>query len=134
MIRRLVKLFNRHGPCRGITIYRFGRYTCELWFCPPRYQIEEHKHPNEDIELMFLAGDSLFISRSADKDITQKYYAISFKDTFKHFTVKAGDFHSFVVSNSWLVFLNFAKWRDGIKPTSAANDFKLKNNYGTRLS
>ena len=124
-----MNLFNTHGPCRGISLLRWGNLTMELWFCPPGYRIEEHSHPHEDIELVFLWGEALFKSTSKRKgNLSQSFYATSPHDTLKHFTVESGDVHSFVVSRKWLVFLNIARWKDGYIPTSAAKDFQVTLN------
>lgn len=73
---------------------------------------------------MFLWGSALFSSRSVAKGGKEQiFYAHSPGDSLKHFTVKAGDFHTFAVSNRWLVFINFSEWLNGFEPTSAADDF-----------
>lgn len=127
-----MKIFYKHGPCKGMTLFRWGRFNIEIWFCPPRFQIEEHRHPSQDIELMFLYGDA-FISRRHKDDPYghyQMYGTVKFPyDTFKHFTVLAEHFHYFTVNEKWFVFLNISKWRKGHKPTSASVDFELSNNF-----
>lgn len=42
---------------------------------------------------------------------------------FRSFSVKAGQIHWFTVSSLPLIFINFATFIDGKKPTSAAVDF-----------
>ncbi len=73
---------------------------------------------------MFLWGAATFSSFSAAKyGRKQTATVISPKDIGACFTVECGDYHTFSVSDRWLVFANFAKWKQGVTPTSAAVDF-----------
>ncbi len=117
-----MKLINRHGPCRGITLFRLFSYNIELWFCPKGYTIEKHSHPKEEIELMFIKGDTTFYRLSSFGEV--QYYIPAWTDIFQTFSVKPGQVHWFSVSNKSLIFINFSRFIDG-KPTSAANDFQL---------
>lgn len=120
-------LFRRHESCVGLLLFKWNQKTAELWYCPKGYIIAEHSHPDEDIELMYLMGSTSFYRRRpfgfklADS-ITPCWWNI-----FKRFTVPAGWSHWFVVGKLPLIFINFATWRDGVKPTSASVDFKLTN-------
>ena len=118
-----MKLFNTYGPCFGISIYQRNQLSVELWFVPPQYEIPAHSHPNEHIELYHVYGRSLF-SRECPID---KRHRCAMMDTFswlQHFTVPAGWNHWFSTTKTWLIFFNVAKWKDGVKPTSASEDFK----------
>ena len=123
----------RYKECWGLRLARFGRNLIEIWFCPPRFEIEEHMHPQERIELFFLFGKKTFFSR---RDIvTNKVDSavVSFpRNIFKRFTIMPYHAHYFKVSSTWLVFLNWERWRKGCKPTSAAEDFKLTNYYAKK--
>jgi hypothetical protein len=116
-----MKLFNKHEKCFGISLWRFGNRTAELWFCPPSYQIEEHCHPNQDIELMFISGCTVFKRRKSLNSEEEGIAVCSPFDTFTKFTVSRGYYHHFSTGCNWLVFINFARWYT--TPTSAAIDF-----------
>jgi len=118
-----MKLINRHKGCWGITLYRWKRKTAEIWFCPPNFQIEEHTHPQEDIELMFLLGDAAFCRRKTPSSQPEELHVVSPWWTFTKFSVKRGYSHWFNTSTRLLIFINFAKWY--CEPTSAATDFQL---------
>lgn len=114
-------LFNRHGPCIGLTLFRFARWNIELWYCPKKYEIELHSHPNEHIELMYLFGKTTFYR---DKGISTECFKPKWYHIFRTFSVKPGQLHSFSVSNCPLIFINISKFLQGHKPMSASVDFK----------
>ena len=119
-------IFESYGPCRGIKLFRFGRYTLHLWIIPAGYTIPEHSHPNEDIELCLLKGSNTFLYRRKSSDLPVESAFVSFpRHCGRVFTIPAGYSHGFSVSKSRLIFLNFAKWKTGVKPTSASVDFQL---------
>lgn len=118
-----MKLFNRHESCVGITLWRFGQLNIELWYCPSGYTIKEHSHPEEDIELYYLFGNSHFFRKSPSGTTEVAVPHIP----FKHFTVKAGWSHWFTVSRLPLIFINKATFKREFKPKSASVDFKSSN-------
>lgn len=122
-----MKLFHSYGPCRGITLFSWGRLNIELWYAPRNYEIVEHKHSNEDIELMFLFGKSTFFRRKF-KTMPEESVNVSFpRSLFKCMTVPAGYFHRFTVNRfSPLVFINIERWKPGVRITSASMDFQLE--------
>lgn len=123
-------LFNRHEKCVGLTLWRFGRRNVEIWYCPRGYEIKPHSHPNERIELMYIFGKTTFFRRKPDYNFAGYWLPQeeSFKPKWYHifrcFTVDYGQIHWFKVSNLPLIFINFSKFWQGYKPTSAAIDFK----------
>lgn len=121
-----MKIFHKYGPCRGMTLFRWKNFNIEIWFCPSYYQIPEHKHPNEHIELMFVyGGDTLFVRRESLKSPNETLAVRFPQDIFKKFTVKPNHYHWFSVSKHPLIFLNISHWINNVKPTSAAYDFEL---------
>lgn len=123
----------RHERCIGISLPSIGRWKLEFWFAPAGYRIAEHTHDQEDIKLVLLFGHNiLFHRRKRDELLGESYFA-RFKNIGRVFTINAGDSHWFEVSNWPLVFLNIERWKDGVKPTSAAHDFNLTKvkQYGT---
>lgn len=119
-----MKFFNRHKRCFGFMIYRWNRFTVELWFVPPRFTVDEHSHPNEDIELYHVHGKCDFVRRRGVLHSCDSVSMPSFS-MLRHFTVPSGWNHWFSTTDSWLVFFNVAKWK--VEPTSASVDFKLKH-------
>lgn len=117
-----MSLIRKHESCVGLLLYKFGQYTAELWYCPAHYVIKEHSHPQEDIELMFLYGSTIFFRR---KDEQEDSFVSKWYHCFKCFSVPAGWSHHFLVGRRPLLFINFAKWKKGITPTSASVDFQL---------
>lgn len=128
-------IINRHEDCVGITLFKWGQRRIELWFCPSGYKIEEHSHPQEDVELMFLYGNTLFCRQKTDgKTPVESYYAQFPGDFGRVFTVKHDDSHWFNVGNKPLIFLNFQTFLKGYQPVSAATDFKPKEVYARTIN
>ena len=119
-------LIRHYESCVGLLLYKVGQHTAELWYCPAGYSIKPHSHPQEDIELMFLYGKTTFF-RIKSTESTMQYYKPKWYNIFRSFSVKAGWTHWFTVGKRSLVFINFAKWKVGVVPTSASVDFKLTN-------
>lgn len=117
-------LFRTYDSCKGVLLYKFGQYTAELWYCPAGYKIPEHSHPNEEIELMFLFGNTVFYRRPSTAE-TEQSFIPKWKHIFCCFGVPAGWSHRFSVGRLPLLFINFAKWKAGIIPTSASVDFTI---------
>jgi hypothetical protein len=126
-------LFNRHESCIGLTLFRLWRWNVELWYCPKGYRIKPHSHPNEHIELMFIYGRTTFYR--IIKWTTHTVFGDVYGDHVQHykpkwyhvgrtFSVKPGIVHYFEVSDRPLIFINFATFTKGHKPTSASVDFK----------
>jgi len=117
-------LIRKYESCVGLLLFKFGQRTVELWYCPAWYEIKEHSHPQEDIELMYLFGKTIFYRRKAaarsEEQFNPRWYHV-----FRRFTVAAGWSHRFDVGDRPLVFINFARWKVGVKPTSASVDFQL---------
>lgn len=115
------KLINRHEKCWGIVLFKWRQKFIQLWYCPAGYNIQPHSHPEEDIELMYIAGTTTFtrVINLRAQSFTPKWYHI-----FQTFSVKAGTYHYFKVSKWPLIFINFSTFKKGFKPKSAAIDFK----------
>jgi hypothetical protein len=135
MISFVMTILNRHRDCIGLTLFRWKNFRLELWYCPKNFVIEEHCHPSQDIELMYLYGETTFCRR---KIINNKMSEIapfeaidvSFPKYFgKKFTVSHDDSHWFSVRNKPLIFLNFQRFLPGKIPVSAAVDFKESKDY-----
>lgn len=120
-----MKFIHHYEGCISLTLFRWGSRNVEIWFCPANYKIIEHKHPNEDIELMFIYGDAEFARRKNIEDVSEVFKASFPRHLFKLFSVKAGHYHYFTVSKRPLIFINFSRWLNNTKPTSAADDFEV---------
>lgn len=113
-------MFQKYGKCRGMTIFRYKQYNAEIWYAPVGTVIPAHKHPLEQIELMYLFGSGWF-SRIMNGTIE----SAKAKWPFSCFTVPKGVVHWFLVGNWPLIFINFSRWTDGHKPTSASVDIEM---------
>lgn len=111
------------GPCKGWLLFAIGKYKIELWCAPLCYTIPVHKHPNENIEIMFLLGKNVIFGRT---DVGSLCLS-SPKNTFRCMTIKHFHEHFFATGMSKCWFLSFAKWVG--KPnemTTANNDIIFK--------
>lgn len=121
-----MSIFRKYDTCRGILLFKWGQLTVELWYCPAGYVIPEHSHLDEDIELVYLMGQSTFYRRQSF-GAEEESFKPRWKHFLKSFTIHRGWSHRFDVGLVPLLFLNVARWRSGVKPTSASVDFKLTN-------
>ena len=112
--------------CYGFRLYTINKYQAELWYCPKGLAIIEHKHSNEDIELMFLFGHNTTFYRRHSISRLLEFATMKWYNIGKTFTINNGHYHSFSVSKLPLVFINFETWLNN-KPTSACDDFELLN-------
>lgn len=116
-------LFNRHESCFGMTLFRCGQRRAEIWFCMPGYEIQEHVHMREDVELMFLFGSGTTFYRRPITTGIAEWFSPRWWNIFRCFSVKSSDSHWFSVSRWPLVFINFQRFHKGFTPASAAIDF-----------
>jgi hypothetical protein len=107
--------------CKGLLLFKAFGVTIHLWYCPTGYQIQKHNHPNQSIELMFLYGDTVFHKISNGLERSIRVLGIS----CRCFTIRPDEVHWADKTKRPLVFLNFAKWKKGVSPTSASRDFNL---------
>lgn len=119
-----MSVFNRYEKCFGITLYRFGQYRAEIWFCPSSYKIVEHSHPHENVQLMYLFGSTRFYRRDLNNGIVESVKA-GWRMLFKCFTVKYYHSHWFEVGGWPLIFINFQHFLPNTTPRSAAKDFEV---------
>lgn len=119
-------LINRYESCFGITLYKWGQYRAEIWFIPRNYSIVPHRHPSEDVELMFIFGRTEFFRQSI-RTWKIESLATTWKCFGQCFSVMNYHYHSFKTTNWPLVFINFQKFLTGCKPKSAASDFITKD-------
>lgn len=119
-----MNIIRHHESCVGIQMFKWNQHTAELWYCPAGYNIQKHSHPNEDIELMYICGQTTFY-RQWHAESIEESFAPRWYHVFRSFTVPPNWPHRFSVGKWPLVFINFAKWKVGTKPTSASVDFEL---------
>ena len=118
-----MSIINRHGPCFGITLYRWFNTRAEIWFIPKNYTINEHTHPNEDVELCFIAGRTDFCRRNLYTDKVESAVT-TWRSLFTCFSVKHYHSHWFRTATYPLIFINFQTFIGNHTPVSAAVDFK----------
>lgn len=117
-----MSIFNNHGPCKGITLFRFFQLRAELWYIPAYFNITEHSHPAEDVELIHLFGSSTFYRRDLNTGLKESVNVRMFSG-FKKFTVKHFHSHWFSINSMPMFFINIQRFLPGCKPVSAAVDF-----------
>ena len=118
-----MSIFNSHGPCRGITLYSFKNKRAELWYIPANYKIIEHTHNQEDVELMFVFGKTVFYRRNLETSEVSLATS-TWKMFCKCFSVKHFHSHWFSTSSWPLFFINFQTFLPGNIRKSAAVDFQ----------
>jgi hypothetical protein len=121
-------IFHRYDYCRGLTLWRKGQRNVEAWWCPSGYEIIPHSHPNETIELIPLFGWATFHRQKkvAGEWLPAESVVVTPRRWFRKHTVPMGCLHWFTVGRRMpLIFLNVSVWRDGVKPTTAAEDFEV---------
>jgi len=116
-----MSLINKHENCIGLTLFKWNQRRIEIWFCPSGYQIEEHSHPSEDVELVYIFGNTIFFRRN----LLNGKYEEGKPKFLQKFTVMHFHSHGFTVGRLPLIFINFQKFLNGYKPMSAAKDFLI---------
>ncbi len=114
-------MLKKYESCIGITLFKFRKICIEIWYFPSHYEITPHKHPRENIEVLYIFGSAVFYRISPETNEKQ-----SAKMNFipRFLTVPAGWIHGFRVSKFPLIAINFAKFIDG-DATSASEDIIL---------
>jgi hypothetical protein len=112
-------LINHFKTAWGITLWRWGKFQIELWYCPTDCVIEPHTHDKQDIKLTFLFGRKVFHRQYKNQPIE----SIDTKHVkFGHtFNIPAGTLHWFDKLDKPLIFFSREWWTE--KPTSAAIDY-----------
>lgn len=107
-------MIKRHNGCRGLTLWRWGRFQIELWFAPKGEVIEPHIHSRIDSSIVFLVGS--MVGTIGGKTGLLEWPA----DCFRRFNVPAGVKHSATIT-AFCMFANVERWKGDV--TSAADDF-----------
>lgn len=126
-----MSIINYHESCVGIVLFKWRQKFIQLWYCPKGYEIKPHSHPEEDIELMYLFGSTVFYRQNQNINYiirgwldNPESYKPKWYNVFRRFSVPANTKHWFIVSKWPLIFINFSTFSEGNKPKSAAVDFK----------
>ena len=102
-------LFLRFDTCFGISLFRWRRWTSELWFFPPNYKLVEHTHNHEHVETVHIWGQSSFYRRPTTREHPEGIET-NFRTIGKFFTVPKGWSHWLETKTGWLVVMNICKW------------------------
>ncbi len=122
-------IIQRFEGCVGIRLFRTRKFNVELWYIPPRFRIKEHYHPNMDIEILYLWGDTTFY-RNDNKKKEYLAFNTTWRNMFKLFTIKHYHSHYLCNFSKPLIFINFSKWIRNSKPQSASIDIEFsKEDY-----
>ena len=108
-------MFQRHNRCRGLRVWKWGRWQVELWFCPRGEHIEPHVHKKIDSTIFFIAGH--MTGRIQERIGNLDWPA----DSFRRFDIPAGVEHEARIG-SFCIFANFERWKSD-DVTSACDDF-----------
>lgn len=119
-----MSIFNSYGPCRGITLFKWGQWRAEIWIIPSYYKIIEHSHPSEDVELVHIFGRSVFYRRNMKTGMMESVEVPPWSKLRK-FTVRSFHTHWFDTCKTPMIFLNIQHFLPGHKPKSAADDFAI---------
>jgi quercetin dioxygenase-like cupin family protein len=95
----MCKWFHRVGKCAGVTVWP-GRTRVEVWLC--RGTVAEHRHPEQRVEVMMVAGRARFWRRPNIE--AGEVQAVRW--LWKWLTVPAGWAHGFEVESRWMVSVN----------------------------
>lgn len=107
-------MIRRHNRCRGIRLWKWGRFQIEVWFCPKGEVIETHAHQHIDSKIIVLYGGMW-------GSIGNR---VGSPRRFKAFEVPAGVRHGAAISDyQCCIFANVERWKNGVDVTSAAEDF-----------
>lgn len=110
-------MIHRHNRCWGISLFRWGKYQIEFWFCPKAEFIQPHVHLNVDSKIVYLGGNMLGTIGSRTKQL-------GWKDIFHCYPIPRNTVHSGVITGLFCCFLNVEKWVSKKAITSAAIDFE----------
>lgn len=114
-----------YGKTLGIVIDRNDCFQTELFIVPNSVElIEYHNHPNVDSFEMHISGDFVFEINGVKYPSSPEVVHLNQK-TLAY--VAAEDIHG-AIWNSSGAFLSFQYWKNGVKPTSVIEDFKLDEN------
>jgi hypothetical protein len=110
-----------------MTLWSWGQRRAEIWFCGPNYEIKEHRHPNEDIEIMYLFGSANFYRR--DINTGEAFFKpMTWRSFMRKFTINNFHVHWFSVGRWPMIVISFQRFLKGAKPVSAASDFLTQIN------
>lgn len=116
-------ILTRYGPCWGLTLWRWGRRKVELWYAPANYETPEHRHDLSDSEFTILWARDRVIYRVID-GMVQSYRANTPGVWGRWLSVRAGTPHAFKAGATFMLWLVVQRWREGVKVTSVAEDFR----------
>ena len=101
----------KHKRCRGIRLWKWGRFQIELWWFPQSEEIEPHVHKHIDSNIVLLYG--VMSGNIGGQN--------GFPRTWKGYPVPAGVIHSAKAYTN-CIFINIERWTSD-DVTSAAVDF-----------
>lgn len=116
-----MRIYWNYRGAYGIQLFRIFNYTCALWYIPSDVTLGKHCHPNQHIEILLLAGGGCRFSRiKVDNEYDIK---TTISRNFKSYTTPDGYYHQFSDRKGAIVYMNFIKWLNGIKPSHPKFNF-----------
>jgi hypothetical protein len=115
----------RYESCRGITVFKFGRYKLDLWFAPADYSVKEHTHPLSDGKFWVIFGHNRVIWKYRRNNLVERVsYTLKFPQCLLHvLRVRGNEPHGFEVGSTSMIWFCLQKWKRGVNVTSIIEDF-----------
>ena len=113
-------MLTKFQRCRGLRLFRWGRFQIELWYCPAKELIPWHCHPNIKSTYVHLRGTVNWHKKFEDS-ILSKEKLLTNRNFGFTYTLTENVYHA-AYTFTPLLFLNIERW--ACTPSSAAIDFK----------
>jgi len=117
----------------GLTLYRQKDLQVQLFIFPPCSEVPPHVHPNMDSFEAYMGGEPLFQIdgiKTDHHDKLENFDTLEDKDAFynqlflKSFRITEKTLHHARFGKKGGAFLSIQHWKNGVKPTSPADDWK----------
>lgn len=125
----LSKIINKYENSFGIVLWSFKQKRIEVWFFPKCFWIKPHKHPDENIEVIYFGFTTTEFYRKKEGQDIEKFIARWPQHMFKKLSVPHGVTHWFNCGlHLPLIAMNISTFLPGKQNRSAADDFQLVDN------
>jgi len=117
----------------GLTLYRQKDLQVQLFIFPPNAEVSPHIHPNMDSFEAYIGGEPFFQIdgiETQDHEKLKNFDNLENKESFynklflKSFRITEATSHHARFGEKGGAFLSIQHWKNGIKPTSPADDWE----------
>lgn len=117
----------RYGPCKGLRLFKIGRYACDIWYAPSYYSVQEHTHPNSDGKFWVIYGrDRLIYKYRADNLVNRIQYILRWPSCMLHvLNVRHNERHGFMSGSTCMIWFCFQTWKPDSEVTNIIDDFVI---------